>query len=73
MSRHLSIYFGKVPDISGVVLQDNVDRFRLTLMGFDNGFIGEVNTEVEEYITQRLIESLLKSRLDRPPNYLKTE
>lgn len=37
-------YFGKVADISGVVLQHGVYCVRVALMGFHNGFIGEKST-----------------------------
>lgn len=34
---------------------------------------GHIYVEAEEYITQRLVESLLKFRLDRPPDGKKTK
>ena len=37
----LSIHFGEVVDISGIVGQNIVYCVWVALMGFDNGFIGE--------------------------------
>lgn len=37
----LSVYFGEVADISGVVGKNRVDCVRVALMGFNDCFIGE--------------------------------
>ena len=41
LSVDLSVYFGKVADISGVVGKDGVDCVRVALMRLNDCFIGE--------------------------------
>ena len=56
------------PEAVNAVLQHYAGYIRYCSM-----MDGKVNTEIEEYVTQRLIESLFKFRFDRPPDNPKTE
>src|SRR5699024_6631920 len=42
----LSVHFGEIADISGVVEQDSVHGFWVTLTGFEDCFIGEKSTHI---------------------------